>query len=78
MYIQTINNGSMASGFYKKYLYPKNVPSKFRGKVNKISQYKFNNDDDFFNQLKYIVLNQLKGKQMIKNGKIILTSKSFY
>ena len=54
------------------------MPSKFRGKVNKTSRYKFNNDDEFFNQLKFIVLNQLKGKQMIKNGKIILKSKSFF
>jgi hypothetical protein len=79
MNIQTRNNGLMLPGFYKKFLYPK-VPKCYTAKVSRISKFmRFTELDDtakFINQLKYLVLGQIKGKKLIKNGKIVLTCRT--
>ena len=76
MYIQTRYNGLMVSGFYKKYLYPKYISIKSTKQKKQNNKHKIVNSIQFLNQLKYLVLAQLKGKNNVKHGKIILSTET--
>ena len=70
---KTRNNGIYTVGIYKPFLYPKNIKAiKPVKKHKRINQKKILS---FANQLRYLVLRQLKpGSKLTKSGKIVLTS----
>jgi hypothetical protein len=63
----------------KKFLNPK-VPKIITTKVTRKSKYirftELYDTAQFINQIKYVVLGQLKGKKLIKSSKIFLTSRT--